>query len=107
MNAMELGDTAKAIVEELGIHWHTSRLQWPDFLHANVLTESQLNHGIINIERYANELAFRQNVKRKKMLLTHLNGAANWLQECIKNNNHENGYQRYQDFMNTIDNLED
>lgn len=106
MNARELGDTARAIVLELGIHWHTSRVQWPDFLHANVLSTKDLEYGIQNIERFANDIAFR-NMPRKKMLMTHLNGAANWLQNCINDNTFEKNNERFINFMETIDNLED
>lgn len=105
MNATELGLTAKYIVDYLGIHWHTSRLQWPDFLHANVIEPKYLEYGIQDIERFANDLAFRK-VPRKKMLLTHLNGAANWLQSCIDDNRHEQNYSRYEEFMKTIDKLD-
>ena len=106
MNATELGDTARAIVMELGIHWHTSRVQWPDFLHANVIDPKSLQYGIQNIERFLNDIAFRQDIKRKRMLVTHLNGAANWLQSCIDSNMHEKNYKRYQEFMKTIDILD-
>ena len=37
INALTLDKTAEAIIMELGIKWHTSRLQYPDFQHANVL----------------------------------------------------------------------
>ena len=110
MNAMELGETAEAIVFELGIHWHTSRVQWPDFLHANVLSPEQLQTGIDGLKRVFDSLNTpeREHTPRKQMLETHLKGAISWLQSCIDNNKHAEKYKAFTEFnsrINTIDNI--
>ena len=109
MNAMELGETAEAIVFELGIHWHTSRVQWPDFLHANVLSPEQLQTGIDGLKRVFDSLNTpeRADVDRRFMLETHLNGAISWLQSSIDNNKHAEKYEAFTKFNETITELDD
>lgn len=107
MNAKELGKTAHAIVYDLGIHWHTSRLQWPDFLHANVLSHDELQEGINDLQKLLDILPKRNKVLRTFMLITHINGAMNWLQLAQKNNQHsDEKYNRYLKFNNEIDELD-
>ena len=110
MNAQELGETAEAIVYELGLHWHTSRVQWPDFLHANVLSQEQLQTGIDGLKRVFDSLNTpeREHTPRRFMLETHLNGAISWLQSSIDDNQHETKYKAFAEFnsrINTIDNI--
>ena len=108
MNATELGETAEAIVFELGIHWHTSRVQWPDFLHANVLSPIQLKEGIDGLKRVFDSLntAKRRDIPRRFMLETHLNGAISWLQSCIDNNKHTEKYEQFLKFNNATDEID-
>ena len=91
LNAQELGETVEAIVFELGIHWHTSRVQWPDFLHANVLSPEQLQTGIDGLKRVFDSLNTpeRWHTDRRFMLETHIKGAISWLQSAIDDNRHE------------------
>jgi len=110
MNAQELGETAEAIVFELGIHWHTSRVQYPDFLHANVLSPEQLQTGIDGLKRVFDSLNTpeRQYTPRRQMLETHLKGAMSWLQSSIDNNKHAEKYEAFTKFnsrINTMDNI--
>jgi MoaA/NifB/PqqE/SkfB family radical SAM enzyme len=109
MNAQELGETAEAIVFELGIHWHTSRVQYPDFLHANVLSPEQLQTGIDGLNRVFDSLntAERRNTKRRQMLETHLLGAVSWLQSAIDNNKHAEKYEAFSKFNETITEMDD
>ena len=109
MNAQELGETAEAIVFELGIHWHTSRVQYPDFLHANVLSPEQLQTGIDGLNRVFDSLntAERRNTKRRQMLETHLLGAVSWLQSAIDNNKHAEKYEVFSKFNETITEMDD
>jgi hypothetical protein len=109
MNAKELGETAEAIVFELGIHWHTSRVQWPDFLHANVLRPTELQGGIDGLKRVFDSLNLpeRRMVGRRFMFETHLNGAMHWLQSCIDNNKHEEKYEAFCKFNQTITDIDD
>ena len=109
MNAAELGKTAEAIVFELGIHWHTSRLQWPDFLHANVQHPTELKKGIDGLKGLFDSLNHhdRRNTPRRFMLETHINGAISWLETAIKNNRHEEKYEQYSKFNNKLDELDE
>ena len=108
MNATELGETAEAIVFELGIHWHTSRVQWPDFLHANVLSPIQLKEGIDGLKRVFDSLNTpeRRHISRRPMLEIHLNGAISWLQSCIDNNKHTEKYEQFLKFNNATDEID-
>ncbi len=109
MNAKELGETAEAIVFELGIHWHTSRLQWPDFLHANVQHPTELQTGIDGLKRVFDSLNHqdRRNTPRRFMLETHINGAISWLETAIKNNKHNEKYEQYRKFNNKLDEIDE
>lgn len=109
MNAAELGKTAEAIVFELGIHWHTSRLQWPDFLHANVLHPTELKKGIDGLKGLFDSLnrQDRRNTPRRFMLETHINGAISWLETAIENNRHEEKYEQYSKFNNKLDEVDE
>jgi sulfatase maturation enzyme AslB (radical SAM superfamily) len=109
MNAAELGKTAEAIVFELGIHWHTSRLQWPDFLHANVQHPTELQTGIDGLKRVFDSLNHhdRRNTPRRFMLETHINGAISWLETAIKNNKHNEKYEQYRKFNNKLDEIDE
>jgi len=108
MNAMELGATAEAIVYELGVNWHTSRVQWPDFLHANVLSPEQLQTGIDGLKRVFDSLKTpeRRETKRRFMFETHINGAISWLQSCIDNNKHDKKYEAFTKFNETITDMD-
>tara|TARA_B110001454_G_scaffold218226_1_gene245655 strand:- start:1182 stop:2027 length:846 start_codon:yes stop_codon:yes gene_type:complete len=108
MNATELGETVEAIVFELGIHWHTSRVQYPDFLHANVLSPEQLQIGIDSLKRVFDTLKTpeRRHTKRKFMLETHLLGAISWLQSSIDNNKHAEKYEAFSNFNKTLDKVD-
>lgn len=108
MNAQELGETAEAIVYELGLNWHTSRVQWPDFLHANVLSPEQLQTGIDGLKRVFDSLKTpeRRNTKRRFMFETHINGAISWLQSCIDNNKHNEKYEAFSKFNETITDMD-
>ena len=109
MNAIELGETAEAIVFELGLHWHTSRVQYPDFLHANVLSHKQLQTGIDGLKRVFDSLNTpeRRLTPRRQMLEIHLNGAISWLESSIDNNKHTEKYESFTKFNETITELDD
>ena len=108
MNAQELGETAEAIVFELGIHWHTSRVQWPDFLHANVLSPEQLQTGIDGLKRVFDSLNTpeRSETPRRFMFETHINGAISWLESCIKDNKHAEKYEAFSKFNETVTDMD-
>ena len=108
MNAQELGETAEAIVYELGLHWHTSRVQWPDFLHANVLSPLQLQTGIDGLNRVFDSLNTpeRQDTPRRFMFETHIKGAISWLQSAIDNNKHAEKYEAFSKFNETITDMD-
>ena len=108
MNAQELGKTAEAIEFELGIFWHTSRMQSPDFLHANVLSPIQLKEGIDGLKRVFDSLNTPKNSQsaRRFMLEAHLNGAISWLQSAIDNNKHTEKYEQFLKFNNAITDMD-
>lgn len=99
-NVEHLVDTIEAIQNEMKIDWHTSRLQWPDFLHANVLHTDSLiaakNKLIIKNSQIIDDSLYNINLKR------HIEDAINWIDECIVNNKHEQNYNRFTEFNNKI-----
>lgn len=101
-NALTLDKTAEAIIMELGIRWHTSRLQYPDFQHANVVEPEKLQESIDRLQITKAKLA---NFGASKFDLLHVDNSINWLNDCIKNNEHGEKSQRFNDFNRTIDEL--
>lgn len=101
-NALTLDKTAEAIIMELGIKWHTSRLQYPDFQHANVLKPEDLQ---ASVERLQATKAKLKDYGATKFDLLHVDNSINWLNDCIKNNEHGEKSQRFVDFNRTIDEL--
>lgn len=104
LNAQELGRTAQAIMFELGLQWHTSRLQYPDFMHANILSAQQLQAGIQDLELVHQQLVDQQAGNRNNFNLLHVKNAQNWLEYCINNSNTDPGvHQRFLDFNSALD----
>ncbi len=101
-NALELDKTAEAIIIELGIQWHTSRLQYPEFQHANILPPKKLKESIEKL-KVTKELIAKQPGYHKFNLL-HIDGAINWLEYSIKNSNHKpDTYSRFTSFNRELD----
>ena len=101
-NALTLDKTAEAIIIELGIKWHTSRLQYPDFQHANVLRPEDLQ---ASVERLQATKAKLKDFGATKFDLLHVDNSINWLNDCIKNNEYGEKSQRFEDFNKTIDDI--
>lgn len=107
MNALYLAETADAIINDLGIHWHTSRLQWPNFLCANVLPKKELKEAVNKLLQYKETVPDRIHIGRTRMFHTHIDGAVNWLTNCYDNNKYnEEIYKKYVDFNNKIDEID-
>ena len=101
-NALELDKTAEAIIMELGIQWHTSRLQYPEFQHANVLPPKKLQESIEKL-KVTKDIIAKQPGYHKFNLL-HIDGAINWLEYSIKNSNHKpDTYSRFTSFNRELD----
>jgi len=101
LNAEYLLETLDAVTEDFGIMWHTSRLQWPSFLHANVLP-------IDRLERAKEKLIARQEIMQERNILEinnrrHVLDAINWIDECIKTNKHEENYAKFEEFNRILD----
>jgi len=103
-NALSLDKTAKAIILELGIQWHTSRLQYPEFQHANILPPEQLQesiNGLLELKQY-----FYDNglPRANKYNVLHIDNAIKWLEYCIKDNkNNSDKYNRFIEFNKELD----
>ena len=101
-NALTLDKTAEAIIMELGIKWHTS-LQYPDFQHANVLEPEKLQESVERLKVTKQKLLDFGATKFDPPL--HVDNSINWLNDCIKNNEHGEKSQRFAEFNRTIDEL--
>lgn len=110
MNALHLVETMDAIVNDLGIPWHTSRLTIPEFLHANVLPVNDLLKSQIKLKQRLRQLYDMESVEtdRKKLneiqnTIRHIRDSERWLSECIFNNKNEINYNKYVEFMEIMD----
>ena len=100
-NALDLDKTANAVIMELGIQWHTSRLQYPQFQHANVLPPKDLLLSIVRLEKFRDLLAVRP---KQRWNILHVENAINWLRQCVESSKHtEESYNTFLDFNRTLD----
>jgi len=101
LNVEYLVETMEAITGEMDIMWHTSRLQWPAFLHANVLPVDRLIKArekiIAKLSTIDDDTLFNINNKR------HLSDAISWIDECISNNKSESQYGKFMEFNKILD----
>jgi MoaA/NifB/PqqE/SkfB family radical SAM enzyme len=105
-NVEYLVETLNAVRDDLNCYWHTSRLQWPSFLHANVLEISRLE---IAKKKILNELN-RFNSKNDGLDKSpeeannkrHLSDAINWIDYCIENNANQENYEKFIEFEKLI-----
>jgi hypothetical protein len=83
-------------------------VQWPDFLHANVLSPEQLKTGIDGLKRVFDSLNTpeRWQTDRRFMLETHIKGAISWLESCIQDNKHAEKYEAFSKFNETITDID-
>lgn len=100
-NALDLDKTAEAVIMELGIQWHTSRLQYPKFQHANILTPKDLLESVSRLESFKQKL---YDMPKQRWNILHVENAINWLIQCANNNNHSpETYKTFIDFNRTLD----
>lgn len=101
LNVEYLVETMDAIEQDFGIMWHTSRLQWPAFLHANVLPVERLEAAkaklVARAEIMEERDIFEINNKR------HVLDAINWINECITSNKHDVNFTKFKEFNDTLD----
>ena len=101
LNVEYLVETMDAIEQDFGVMWHTSRLQWPAFLHANVLPVERLEAAkaklVARAEIMEERNIFEINNKR------HVLDAINWINECITSNKHDVNFEKFKEFNDTLD----
>jgi sulfatase maturation enzyme AslB (radical SAM superfamily) len=101
LNVEYLVETMDAIEQDFGVMWHTSRLQWPSFLHANVLPVDRLEAAkaklVAKAEIMQERNIFEINNKR------HILDAINWVEECITTNKYDVNFEKFQKFNQTLD----
>lgn len=100
-NAEHLDKTAEAVIMELGIQWHTSRLQYPEFQHANILPVEILKDSQQRLTKFKETLESAQGQRWNKL---HIDNAVNWLQNCIDNNEYTpQAYEKFLEFNRVLD----
>lgn len=101
LNVEHLLETMDAIEQDFGIMWHTSRLQWPAFLHANVLPVERLEAAKAKLEARADIMQERNihEINNKR----HILDAINWITECITTNKHDVNFGKFKEFNDTLD----
>jgi len=101
LNVEYLVETMEAISEDFDVKWHTSRLQWPAFLHANVLPIDRLERAkekiLVKIPTIEEDNITNINNKR------HLLDAVAWIDEAINKNKHDELYGKFVEFNDTLD----
>lgn len=95
LNIEHLLETAESIETELGIDWYTSRLQYPAFLHGNVLPIERL---IIAKNKLTEKLKTESSNKKSR----HVEDAILWIEECIQHNKSDEFYQKFIDYNNML-----
>jgi hypothetical protein len=101
LNIEHLVETMEAITGEMNIMWHTSRLQWPSFLHANVIPVDRLLAAkekiLFKLSSMTEDNIEEMNNRR------HLSDAAYWIDECVQDNRHEEMYSKFTEFNSILD----
>lgn len=101
LNVEYLVETFEAIDTDFDIMWHTSRLQWPTFLHANVLPIERLTAAksklIVKFESMQENSIREINNKR------HIADAISWIDECIDTNKYDVSFEKFQKFNEILD----
>ena len=101
LNVEYLVETFEAIDTDFDIMWHTSRLQWPTFLHANVLPIERLTTAksklIVKFESMQENSIREINNKR------HIADAISWIDECIDTNKYDVSFEKFQKFNEILD----
>lgn len=99
-NVEFLVETLDAIRNDLKIFWHTTRLQWPDFLHANVISKEKLLNS-------KNKLIEKNSILSDSTMLDinnkrHIEDAINWIENCIENNKHDTNFTTFKKFNDAL-----
>jgi len=90
LNALDLDKTITHIMRDFDAPWMTTRLRYPDFLHANVLSISELANSMQRIKMIDTSKTLWQSSYDKQ-----IQNCLNWLQHCIDHNTHAINYDRY------------
>jgi molybdenum cofactor biosynthesis enzyme MoaA len=101
LNIEYLVETLEAIDADFDVMWHTSRLQWPSFLHANVLPIDRLEAAKAKI--VAKSASMTEDSIKEINNKRHLLDAINWIDECIATNKYSINFEKFQKFNETLD----
>jgi molybdenum cofactor biosynthesis enzyme MoaA len=101
LNVEYLVETFEAIDTDFDIMWHTSRLQWPSFLHANVLPIERLEAAKEKL--VAKSVLMEENSIREINNKRHIIDAISWVDECIATNKYNVNFEKFQKFNETLD----
>jgi hypothetical protein len=101
LNIEYLVETFEAIDADFDIMWHTSRLQWPSFLHANVLPIERLEAAKAKL--VAKSISMEENSIREINNKRHIVDAISWVDECIATNKYDVNFEKFQKFNETLD----
>lgn len=102
-NVEYLVETLEAVTKDFDCPWHTSRLQWPSFLHANVLSVERLeaakNKIFKKLQQFQKSNVWSDELNNRR----HLSDAVNWIDYCIEHNMHDSQHEKFEEFNKLID----
>jgi MoaA/NifB/PqqE/SkfB family radical SAM enzyme len=103
LNIEFLVETLESISKDFDISWHTSRLQWPSFLHANVLPVYRLKTAkeklLLKLKETDNLSITIEEMNNRR----HLLDSVSWIDECIKNNKSVENFKKFEEFNSILD----
>lgn len=102
LNVEHLVETLEAISNDFDIPWHTSRLQWPAFLHANVLPVERLLVAKEKLEAKSATMIKEEDITEINNK-RHVQDAINWIDECVKGNMNSINYDKFDKFNKILD----
>lgn len=101
LNIEYLVETLDAIDADFDVMWHTSRLQWPSFLHANVLPIDRLEAA--KAKMVAKSTLMTEDSVKEINNKRHMLDAISWVDECIATNKYSVNFEKFQKFNETLD----
>jgi len=119
LNVPDLAKIIKWVADDMKTPYITSRLQWPEFLNANILEPFDIMMSIGELDELYTE--FEYNVKhmkeaddtnrydkwRYKRYMTAIKSMIGWLNQCIDNNKHTAGtIDTLNSFNTTLDSID-
>ena len=93
MNATGLSNIFDDVVKVIDAPWITTRLQYPNFMHANVLHPDDLQRGIEGLMACSTGDSINKHVYDRQ-----LQNSIRWLQHCIDHNTFGENNMRYMEY---------